>query len=192
MILQDIEFFDFVLDPESQDLLEEQENIKKASIKLTVSKTKAKADEEEGKGLMLKQKKIADGEAYTITKTANAKNSAQIKLDKSLKANETAQFKTKQIIERDNEVKEYRAKKTIDLSNHSKLLTKVAQLKRVPEATQVQIAKLKYGGLSKMTTLSTLFLREGNEPKGIGDNLDEILEGNILSKEIVHPKKKEE
>ncbi len=188
-ILQGIEFTDFKLDPESQDLLEEQENIKKASIKLQAATITAKVVEKEGEGLKNRQKQIADGESYAITKKGSADNTVKITLDKSLKANETLQYKQKQQIERENDVKEYRAKKQIDLSNNSKLLTKIGSLKRIPEKTYVEMQKLKYAGLGKLTNLSTLILHEDTKPESPGSTIDEMLEANIVSNQIVHPSK---
>lgn len=188
-ILEDIEFFNFVLDPESQDLLEEQENIKKAEIKLLTAEKLADVAEKEGEGLKRRQKQIADGESYTITKKGSADNTVKITLDKSLKANETLQYKQKQQIERENDVKEYRAKKQIDLSNNSKLLTKIGSLKRIPEKTYVEMQKLKYAGLGKLTNLSTLILHEDTKPESPGSTIDEMLEANIVSNQIVHPSK---
>lgn len=183
VLLEDIEFFDFVLDPESQDLLEAQEKIKKANIDLAEAKILQNVAEALGEGEKKKKKKIAEGDAYAIDKTGRATNTIQIALDKNLKSNEVAQFKSKQSIERENEVKEFKAKTQITLSANGKIIEKIKQLKKTPDATMVR----KYTALGGMNNLNTLILH--GDTSGGGDKLDELLESNILANQIINPKK---
>ena len=176
ILVEDIEFGAIYLQPESRDILEKQEEIKKAKIDQLAAIEKAKTAEIEGKGQADKTRAIATGDADAITikakaeaerttKVGQAENAIAIDKDKQFKRNETDQFKEKQ---------------DIQLKNNGVLIDKLATYKGVIDQTEVK----KWKFLGKLR--GTLVMKDNSAE---GSSLDDkLLENNILANTITNKK----
>lgn len=177
VLVEDIEFGEVYLNPDSRDIIEKQEKIKKAKIDQLAAIEEAKTLEIQGKGEANKTRAIAEGnadairttaaaEAESVQKVGTAENTVAVDKDKQLKRNETDQFKEKQ---------------DIQLKNNGKLINKLAKYKGVIDQTEVK----KWEFLGKLR--GTLVMKDTSTE---GSSLDDkLLENNILGNTITNNKK---
>lgn len=177
ILVEDIEFGEVYLHPDSRDIIEKQEKIKKAQIDQKAAVEEAKTLAIQGKGEADKTRAIAEGtadaikitavaEAQRVEKVGTAENAVAVDKDKQLKKNETDQFREKQ---------------DIQLRNNGVLIDKLAIYKGVIDKTEVK----KWEFLGKLR--GTLVMKDGSTE---GSSLDDkLLENNILGNTITNKQK---
>lgn len=155
VIVEDVELTEFIIEPDSKDVAEAQEKIIESQFLLQAEEIEADRKEKVGEGNRRQKEK-----ENLATKDLLEKEAAvAVSKDKELKQNEVGQ---------------YQKMKKIDLNVNGKLLTKLEEYKKVGDKTEIA----KYRALGKVT--GTLVLHEASS-KG-GSNLDDVIEGNIITK----------
>jgi hypothetical protein len=193
IIVEGIEFTSFYVEPESRDVLEAQEKIEKNKILFLAEESNKKLKEKQAEGDALKTtiaakatadsiNMVAAAKAQEIEITGKAKNLIETDLDKKLKTNEVDQLKTKLETERENAVKEFDSKTKITLEANSKVIEKIGELKKIPDATE----KAKYDALA-LSKVTTLMMPGADNTSG--DKLDELLQSQIITNQISQQKK---
>lgn len=181
VLLEDIEFEETYLEPESVDILEEREKIQKEKIKQQVAEESIKTKQREGEALAAKQLAEAQGyqksqalkadaDADYAEKTGKVNNAIEVEKDERLKTNYTRQ---------------YQELKKIDLENGGKLIEKLGEYKGIEDKTEVE--KMKALGNVK----GTVVYHEGGSASGSKLD-DKILEGLLIANQTVNPKKQKE
>jgi hypothetical protein len=157
VIVEDVELTQFIIEPQSQDVADALEGIIENEFLKDAEVIESERKKIEGQGNQDKQM-LENIAAEDLLKR---QSTVAVMQDKGLKQ---------------NEVDQYRAEKAIDLENNAKLIDKLGEYKKIPDITEVD----KYKHLGK--TKGTVVIHEANSAGG--SNLDDVLEGNIISKSI--------
>lgn len=178
VILEDIEFEETYLEPESADILEKREKIEAEKIQQQIAEASIKTKELEGQALAAK--KVAEAEGYKNAKSLEAKADADY-AEKTGKVNNDIEVQKDELL-KTNYTNQYQKLKNIDLENGGKLIEKLATYKEVKDVTE--IAKME--ALGKVT--GTVVYHEGASSSGSKLD-DKIIEGLLIANQTVNPKK---